>query len=59
VVAPLRGQVLEYVQGSRQYRIVIISGDEYNENSAAVPWGLVIDREGRGIPGYLIPLRSE
>ena len=36
-VAPLRGQVWEYVQGSRQYRVVIVSNDEYNEFPDAVP----------------------
>ncbi len=33
---PQRGQVWEYVQGSRQYRTLIVSNDEYNELPGAV-----------------------
>jgi hypothetical protein len=53
---PQRGQIWDYVQGSRQYRILIISGDEYNELPGALPWALAIDRGPGQIPGYLVPL---
>ncbi|GEM_PF-1692341 len=51
-----RGEVWEYVQGSRQYRILIISNDAYNELPGAVPWALVLERGAAGIPGYLVEL---
>jgi mRNA-degrading endonuclease toxin of MazEF toxin-antitoxin module len=51
-----RGQVWEYVQGSRQYRILIVSNDEFNELPGAVPWALIIERGAAGIPGYVIEL---
>jgi mRNA-degrading endonuclease toxin of MazEF toxin-antitoxin module len=53
---PQRGQVWEYVQGSRQYRILIVSNDEYNELPNAVPWALVVERSAPSIPGYLVPM---
>lgn len=53
---PRRGEVWEYVQGSRQYRVLIISNDEYNELPGAVPWALVLGRAGAVIPGYLVLL---
>ena len=56
---PQRGQVWEYVQGSRQYRILIVSNDEYNELPNAVPWALVIERTAPSIPGYLVPMGSD
>jgi mRNA-degrading endonuclease toxin of MazEF toxin-antitoxin module len=56
---PVRGQVWEYIQGSRQYRLLIVSSDEYNEFSGAVPWGLVVDRGAPSIPGYVVPLESD
>ena len=57
--APLRGQVWEYVQGSRQYRVVIVSNDEYNVLPGAVPWGLVVDRGAPAVPGYLVRLTAD
>jgi mRNA-degrading endonuclease toxin of MazEF toxin-antitoxin module len=56
---PQRGQVWEYVQGSRQYRVVIASNDEYNELPGAFPWALVLERSATDIPGYLIELTGE
>jgi len=53
---PARGQVWEHVRGSRQYRILIISNDEYNELPDATPWAVTVEREGAGIPGYLVEL---
>lgn len=53
---PRRGAVWEYVQGSRQYRVLIVSNDEYNELSGAVPWALAVERAATGIPGYLVVL---
>jgi mRNA-degrading endonuclease toxin of MazEF toxin-antitoxin module len=55
---PHRGEVWEYVGGSHQYRILIISSDEYNELPEAIPWALVLERDAEGIPGYLIPLST-
>jgi hypothetical protein len=49
---PRRGQIWEYVQGSRQYRILIVSNDEYNEQPSAVPWALAIERGAPASPGY-------
>ena len=56
---PQRGQVWEYVQGSRQYRTLIVSNDEYNELPGAIPWALVLERGSAGIPGYLVELGAE
>jgi mRNA-degrading endonuclease toxin of MazEF toxin-antitoxin module len=53
---PRRGEVWEYVQGSRQYRVLIVSNDEYNELPGAVPWALAIERTATAIPGYLVVL---
>lgn len=52
----LRGQVWEYIAGSQQYRVVIVSGDEYNGTPNAAPWALAIQRQAPSIPGYLIRL---
>ena len=54
-----RGEVWEYVQGSRQYRVVVVSNDEYNELPGAVPWALAIERGPGAIPGYLVGLRTD
>jgi mRNA-degrading endonuclease toxin of MazEF toxin-antitoxin module len=40
-----RGQVWSYVQGSRKYRVLIISNGEYNAAPGIGPWALRIDRE--------------
>ena len=53
---PRRGEVWEYIQGSRQYRVLIVSNDEYNELPGAVPWALAVERAATGIPGYLVVL---
>lgn len=53
-----RGQVWEYVAGSQQYRVVLISGDEYNAIPKTAPWGLVIQRQAPAIPDYLIELTN-
>src|SRR5262245_20185149 len=56
---PQRGQIWEYVQGSRQYRTLIVSNDEYNELPGAVPWGLAMERNASGIPGFLVQLGAD
>jgi mRNA-degrading endonuclease toxin of MazEF toxin-antitoxin module len=60
---PVRGQVWEYVQGSHQYRILVVSNDEYNELPGAIPWALVLERGADagpgGIPGYLVELTGD
>jgi mRNA interferase MazF len=53
---PIRGQVWEYIQGSRQYRVLIISNDEYNEQPLAMPWALVVQRDTPKTPGQLIEM---
>jgi hypothetical protein len=39
-----RGQVWEYISGSRQYRVVVVSSDEFSGDADLRPWGLVILR---------------
>ena len=56
---PIRGQVWEYVQGSRQYRVVIVSNDEYDEFPDAVPWALAIERTAPSVPGFLVKLTAD
>jgi hypothetical protein len=56
---PVRGQVWDYTQGSHQYRILIVSNDEYNELPGAVPWALVVERTAPAIPGYLVELGED
>jgi mRNA-degrading endonuclease toxin of MazEF toxin-antitoxin module len=56
---PQRGQVWEYVQGSHQYRILIISNDEYNELTGAIPWALTVERTAAGVPGFLVVLTAD
>lgn len=53
---PRRSQIWEYVLGSRQFRVLIISTDEYNEQPGAYPWALVIEREAPSVPGYVVEL---
>jgi mRNA-degrading endonuclease toxin of MazEF toxin-antitoxin module len=52
----VRGQVREYTQGSRQYRVLIVSSDEYNELPGAMPWGLVVQRDTPRTPAPLVEL---
>lgn len=54
-----RGQVWEYIQGSRQYRVLIVSNDEYNELPGVVPWALTVERGGRGVPGFVVQLTDD
>jgi mRNA-degrading endonuclease toxin of MazEF toxin-antitoxin module len=58
-VTARRGQIWEYIQGSRQHRILIVSDNEYNESPDAVPWALVLERAAPAIPGYLVELTAE
>ncbi|WP_238015542.1 type II toxin-antitoxin system PemK/MazF family toxin [Dactylosporangium sp. AC04546] len=44
----VRGQVWTYLVGSWQYRVVIISNDEFNEFENVHPWALVVDRTAGG-----------
>lgn len=41
----VRGQIWEYVSGSRQMRVLIISSDEYNDLPGIRPWGLRVERD--------------
>jgi mRNA-degrading endonuclease toxin of MazEF toxin-antitoxin module len=56
---PVRGQVWDYTQGSHQYRILIVSNDEYNELPGALPWALALERDAPAIPGYLVELAED
>ena len=40
----IRGQILAVVSGSRHYRVLIISNDEFNDNDLVSPWGLTVQR---------------
>ncbi len=54
---PLRaGQIWEYIAGSHQYRVLIISGEEFNAIPGMQPWAVAIRHTGAALPGYLIPL---
>jgi mRNA-degrading endonuclease toxin of MazEF toxin-antitoxin module len=54
-----RGEIWEYIQGSRQYRVLVISNDEYNELPGAIPWALAVERGPGAIPGYLVALGAD
>jgi mRNA-degrading endonuclease toxin of MazEF toxin-antitoxin module len=41
-----RGEVWEYIVGSQQYRVLVISNDEWNDQPGVSPWGLFIARTG-------------
>ena len=41
-----RGEVWEYIAGSQQYRVLVISNDEWNDQPGVSPWGLFIARTG-------------
>lgn len=46
------------VAGSRQYRILIISNDEFNDSDLVSPWGLAVQRTA--VPSELfVPLTAE
>jgi hypothetical protein len=47
---PARGQVWNYIQGSHQTRVLILSSDEYNQHDRFQPLGLLVLREGVGGP---------
>jgi mRNA-degrading endonuclease toxin of MazEF toxin-antitoxin module len=51
-----RGQVWAYVAGSQQYRILILSGEDFNELAGAQPWAVTIRRTGAPLTDYLIAL---
>jgi hypothetical protein len=54
---PLRlGQVREYIAGSQQYRIVVLSGEDFDTLDGAQPWAVMIRRTGAALTDFLIPL---
>ena len=55
----MRGQIWEHVRGSRQYRVLIISNDEYNEMPGAAPWAVTVERGSANIPGYAVLLNRD
>lgn len=56
---PVRGQICEHVRGSRQYRVLIISNDEYNVLPGANPWAVTVERGSANIPGFAVPLNRD
>jgi mRNA interferase MazF len=40
-----RGQVWTLLRGGRQYRVLVISNDEYNDVSELAIWALVVSRD--------------
>lgn len=40
-----RGQVLTLLRGGSQYRVLVVSNDEYNAVEELAIWGLVISRD--------------
>lgn len=56
---PVRGQIWEHVRGSHQYRVLIVSNDEYNELPDAAPWAITVERGAVSIPGYTVTLSSD
>lgn len=52
-----RGQIWEYVVGSRQLRVLIVSAGEYNALEHSRPWAVAVVRDtSAAVPGYLVPL---
>ena len=51
-----RGQVWEYIAGSQQYRILVLSGEDFNTLDGAQPWAVLIRRTGAALTDFLIPL---
>jgi len=41
---PVRGQVWEYIAGSHQFRVLIVSNDEYNDRPDIEALGLLVPR---------------
>jgi mRNA-degrading endonuclease toxin of MazEF toxin-antitoxin module len=59
VTHPRRGEVWEFVQGSRQYRVLIVSNDEFNEMPGTLPWALPVGHEIRAVPGHLVAMTTK
>jgi mRNA interferase MazF len=53
----IRGQVWTYALGSRQYRVLIVSNDEYTEDPGIHPLALTISRQTPDL-GTLTPIMS-
>lgn len=51
-----RGQIWDYVSGSRRHRVLIISTDDYNALPEARPWALLVVPTVPGPPGYTVAL---
>lgn len=56
---PLRGQVWEYIVGSAQRRVVIVSNDDYNALPNHAPWGLLIEPKTDGPTIFTVPMSAE
>jgi mRNA-degrading endonuclease toxin of MazEF toxin-antitoxin module len=58
VVANLaRGDVLDYMLGSRRCRVLVVSATTYSQNYPVVV--LIHDRADGNVPGVLLPLPSD
>jgi hypothetical protein len=51
-----RGQIWQYTAGSQQYRVLILSGEDFNSITDAQPWAVIIRRTAAALSDYLIPL---
>jgi mRNA-degrading endonuclease toxin of MazEF toxin-antitoxin module len=51
-----RGDVVDYMLGSRRIRVLVVSSDSYN---ATFPVVLVHDRSDGNVPGILFPLPAD
>lgn len=52
-----RGDIVEYMQGSRRVRVIVVSADAYTATYPVV--ALVHDRADGDVPGLLYPLPAD
>lgn len=52
-----RGDVIDYMLGSRRIRVLVVSAGTYNDTYPVVV--LIHDRAGGDVPGILLPLPSD
>ncbi len=57
MVAPARGDVVEYTQGSRRIRVLVVSANAYSRTYPVIV--LIHDRADGNVPGILLPLPSD
>jgi hypothetical protein len=52
----LCGGLFRWCAGSQQYRVLVVSGEDFNAFDGAYPWAVVIRRTGVPVGDYVIPL---